>query len=190
MEKYRLSQAQIEDALAEQNETGERLGEILVKRGIISRIDLAGALSTQWNFQSANGPGAEAAGNGARPPLAAVPVPVPQPAQTVAPPPVAPPSAHQPAPEVETELARRDARLEQHERAMLELQTRLRELREELAMGAGRLKACEAVAEELSQTCAALGARVEAQSQEIEELRRAAGEQSTRLTSAARALLD
>src|SRR5579862_5282346 len=49
-EKYSLSEAEIQDALEEQAKSGEPLGEILVKRGRISRIDLAGALSTQWAF--------------------------------------------------------------------------------------------------------------------------------------------
>jgi hypothetical protein len=45
-----LSAEQVEDALAEQRSTGDPLGEILVARGHISRIDLAAALSTQWTW--------------------------------------------------------------------------------------------------------------------------------------------
>src|ERR671934_18542 len=42
-----LTLAQLERALAEKEETGERLGEIIVRRGWVSSRDLAGALALQ-----------------------------------------------------------------------------------------------------------------------------------------------
>src|SRR5689334_24420013 len=51
VDQGRLTAEELDDALVEQETTGERLGEILVARGHISRIDLAGALSTQWSWQ-------------------------------------------------------------------------------------------------------------------------------------------
>src|SRR5437870_4370945 len=51
VEKGRLTSEQLESALEQQRETGEPLGEILVARNHISRIDLAAALSTQWSWQ-------------------------------------------------------------------------------------------------------------------------------------------
>ena len=64
VEKGRLTPAQLEDALSAQRRNGERLGEILVARGHISRIDLAAALQTQWSWQQDGeepaGPPAEA----------------------------------------------------------------------------------------------------------------------------------
>src|SRR5437773_3158617 len=51
VEKGRLTSEQLASALEQQQETGEPLGEILVARNHISRIDLAAALSTQWSWQ-------------------------------------------------------------------------------------------------------------------------------------------
>jgi hypothetical protein len=56
VEQGRLTSEQVEDALAEQRSTGNPLGEILVARGHISRIDLAAALSTQWTWQKTGRP--------------------------------------------------------------------------------------------------------------------------------------
>ena len=56
VEQGRLTTEQVEDALVEQQSTGNPLGEILVARGHISRIDLAAALSTQWTWQKAGRP--------------------------------------------------------------------------------------------------------------------------------------
>ena len=110
MEKYSLTPAEIQEALDQQAVTGEPIGEILVKSGRISRLDLAGALSTQWAFPSANGleqPAPEPAppAEPSPPPrVAAVPTPppaappvVPPPVEAVpTPPPVAPPLAPPP----------------------------------------------------------------------------------------------
>ena len=51
VEQGHLTPAQLDRALEVQRETGGRLGEILVERGYISRIDLAGALSKQWSWR-------------------------------------------------------------------------------------------------------------------------------------------
>ena len=47
VEKGLISQAQLEEALAEQEATGQRLGEILVKRNLISSPELTQALMEQ-----------------------------------------------------------------------------------------------------------------------------------------------
>ena len=47
VEKGLISQAQLEEALAEQEATGHRLGEILVKRNLISSPELTQALMEQ-----------------------------------------------------------------------------------------------------------------------------------------------
>jgi hypothetical protein len=51
VEQGRLTNEQLDSALAEQQETGQPLGEILVAREHISRIDLAAVLSKQWTWQ-------------------------------------------------------------------------------------------------------------------------------------------
>jgi chromosome segregation ATPase len=48
IERGLITEAQLEDALAEQRETGQRLGEILVGKGIVNRLALASALADQW----------------------------------------------------------------------------------------------------------------------------------------------
>ena len=48
VEKRLITQEQLEIALEEQRRTGERLGEILVERFGVSRLDLADALAEQW----------------------------------------------------------------------------------------------------------------------------------------------
>ncbi len=45
-----LNDAQVEDALFEGSQTGERLGEIVVRRGLISEEDLAKTLAEQWSL--------------------------------------------------------------------------------------------------------------------------------------------
>jgi len=51
VEQGRLSRAQLDQALAIQEQTGQQLGEILVSSGLISRLDLASAIGTQWAYQ-------------------------------------------------------------------------------------------------------------------------------------------
>jgi chromosome segregation ATPase len=48
VEKGLITEEQLEDALELQRTTGERLGEILVERFKIERLELAGALAEQW----------------------------------------------------------------------------------------------------------------------------------------------
>ena len=45
-----LTDAQVEDVLFEGSQTGERLGEIAVRRGMISEEDLARTLAEQWSL--------------------------------------------------------------------------------------------------------------------------------------------
>lgn len=45
-----LTDAQVEDALFEGGQTGERLGEIAVRRGMLSEEDLARTLAEQWSL--------------------------------------------------------------------------------------------------------------------------------------------
>ena len=51
VQQGRVTNEQLEAALAQQRDTGEPLGEILVARELISRVDLAQALATQWTWQ-------------------------------------------------------------------------------------------------------------------------------------------
>jgi hypothetical protein len=50
VQQGRLTNAQLDSALEEQRESRQPLGEILVARELISRVDLAQALSTQWTW--------------------------------------------------------------------------------------------------------------------------------------------
>jgi len=45
-----LSQAQVDDALFEGSRTGERLGEVVVRRGIVTEDDVARLLAEQWGL--------------------------------------------------------------------------------------------------------------------------------------------
>lgn len=54
VEKGRLSSMELESALAHQKQTGQPLGEILIEREHISRVDLAAALSRQWTWRTAD----------------------------------------------------------------------------------------------------------------------------------------
>jgi hypothetical protein len=199
-----LTSAQLEHALAEQRETGGRLGEILVERGYISRIHLAGALSKQWSFRH------DAQGSTESPAA-----PIPSPEESVESEPVAaaiewvplpalPASEPPPAPPVEqrVEFTMSPLRidtvaapvaavsgLEDQERLLRDLQARLRETHEQLAAGAARLGPLEAKLAELSQAHGTLNARLDAQTREIEDLRRVTADQAMRLAAAASALL-
>jgi hypothetical protein len=44
-----INQAQLVEALEAQRENGGKLGEILVEKGWVSRVDLAGVISKQWD---------------------------------------------------------------------------------------------------------------------------------------------
>jgi hypothetical protein len=213
LERGNLTSAQLERALEEQRSTGGRLGEILVERGYISRIDLAGALSTQWGWRDEVPPPIEshatpmpARQETVEPePVAAAQELVPLPALPAADPVPTFPSAQplqspsveaigEPAtPPVRTEpfaaLVARVTGLEDQERLVRELQTRLRDTHEQLAAGEARLGSLEAILAQLSQAYAALNARLDAQTREIEDLRRVTTEQATRIATAGAALL-
>ena len=66
---------------------------------------------------------------------------------------------------------------------------RLRETHGHLAAGEARLGSLEAILADLSQAYAALNARLDTQTREIEDLRRVVADQSIRLANAASALL-
>jgi hypothetical protein len=46
-----LSQAQLDDALYEASRTGERIGEVVVRRGLVSEDDIARLLADQWGLE-------------------------------------------------------------------------------------------------------------------------------------------
>lgn len=46
-----LSKAQVDDALAEGRDTGERLGEVVVRRGLLTEDDVARVLAQQWDLE-------------------------------------------------------------------------------------------------------------------------------------------
>jgi hypothetical protein len=49
VERGMIDQAQLDEALAVQRETGAKLGEVLVDLGFITRVALAGVISEQWD---------------------------------------------------------------------------------------------------------------------------------------------
>ncbi len=49
VERGMIDQAQLDEALAVQRETGAKLGEVLVELGFITRVALAGVISEQWD---------------------------------------------------------------------------------------------------------------------------------------------
>jgi hypothetical protein len=59
LEQGLLTSDQLDEALREQAETGQRLGELLVAKGVVSRLELASALADQWAaLQKLRPPGA------------------------------------------------------------------------------------------------------------------------------------
>jgi hypothetical protein len=51
VESELLTQAQLDDALYEGSRTGERLGEVVVRRGLVSEDDVARLLAEQWGLE-------------------------------------------------------------------------------------------------------------------------------------------
>jgi hypothetical protein len=49
IERGLISDHQLQEALAQQRETGAKLGEILVQLGFVTRMCLAGVISEQWD---------------------------------------------------------------------------------------------------------------------------------------------
>ena len=49
VERGLISDAQLQQALVQQRDTGAKLGEVLVELGFISRVALAGVISEQWD---------------------------------------------------------------------------------------------------------------------------------------------
>ena len=91
VEKNEISEAELAEALAEQERTGLRLGQILIETGRISWLALARAIAEQvLDIEAPAVPAAE-------PPAEAVPAPPPAAEQPVAPPAPPPPTPEPPA---------------------------------------------------------------------------------------------
>jgi len=162
VEKGRLTPAQLEDALSAQRRNGERLGEILVARGHISRIDLAAALSTQWSWQ---GDGEEPAGA---------------------------PALEQVPPVVEERAAEAPAAVRRSESPLAVVAGFAPSPGEQDAHAAlaGRVAALEEKLAAAEARLTALNERFEQDLHRTEELRRLLAEQAMRISAAARALFD
>jgi hypothetical protein len=162
VDQGRLTSDELGSALAHQQETGEPLGEILVAREHISRVDLAAALSRQWSWQR------EASADDDPPePLEA----------TVA------------ADDHVAAVAPRDAASEDGGRLVTELQTRLREAHEQLAAAESRIGALEPAVDDLTKAFGVLNAQLHARAEELKELRAASARREEQIAAAARALL-
>jgi hypothetical protein len=161
VEKGRLTSDQLASALAQQRETGEPLGEILVARNHISRIDLAAALSTQWSWREEE----SATDDGPEQPAAAVAV-------------------------EETGAATADlSEAEADGRLVADLQARLRGAYEQLAEAEARLEALEPAVEDLTKAFGVLNAQLHARGEELAEIRAASAKREEQIAAAARALL-
>jgi hypothetical protein len=162
VDQGRLTSDELDSALAHQQETGEPLGEILVAREHISRVDLAAALSRQWSWQR------EASADDERPE---------QPDPTDA------------ADDDVTTAASRDAAPEDGGRLVAELQARLRAAYEQLAAAEARIGALEPAVDDLTKAFGVLNAQLHARAEELKELRAASMKREEQITAAARALL-
>jgi hypothetical protein len=49
VERGLITEEQLQEALAQQRETGGKLGEVLVDLGFVTRVALAGVIGEQWN---------------------------------------------------------------------------------------------------------------------------------------------
>ena len=167
VEKGRLTSEQLESALEQQRETGEPLGEILVARDHISRIDLAAALTTQWSWQGEEPEADETPEQ----PEAVEPV-------------EATPSYDRVAAVAEPVAAPDDAG-----RVVGELQARLRAAYEQLAAAEARLEVLEPAVSDLTKAFGVLNAQLHARGEELAELRAASAKREAQITAAAQALL-
>jgi len=168
VEKGRLTTEQLDSALAQQRETGEPLGEILVARNHISRIDLAAALSTQWSWQGE----APAADDTPEQPAAVELGEAPASDTAV------------------VAVAERVATQEDGDRLVADLQARLRGAYEQLAAAEARIEALEPAVADLTKAFGFVTAQLTARAEEIAELRAASARRGEQIAAAARALLD
>jgi hypothetical protein len=162
VDQGRLTSDELDSALAHQQETGEPLGEILVAREHISRVDLAAALSRQWSWQR------EASADDEPD----------EPLEAIA------------ADDDVTAVAPGDAAPGDGGRLVAELQTRLREAYEQLAAAEARIGALEPAVDDLTKAFGVLNASLHARAEELKELRAASAKREAQITAAARALLD
>jgi len=162
VDQGRLTSDELDSALAHQQETGEPLGEILVAREHISRVDLAAALSRQWSWQRD-----ASADDDPHQPL----------------------EATAEADNDVTAAASHDAAPEEGGRLVAELQARLREAHEQLAAAEARIGALEPAVDDLTKAFGVLNAQLHARAEELKELRAASAKREEQITAAARALL-
>jgi len=162
VDQGRLTSDELDSALAQQQETGEPLGEILVAREHISRVDLAAALSRQWSWQRD-----ASADDDPHQPL----------------------EATAEADNDVTAAASHDAAPEEGGRLVAELQARLREAHEQLAAAEARIGALEPAVDDLTKAFGVLNAQLHARAEELKELRAASAKREEQITAAARALL-
>jgi len=162
VDQGRLTSGELDSALAHQQETGEPLGEILVAREHISRVDLAAALSRQWSWQRD-----ASADDDPHQPL----------------------EATAEADNHGTTVARGDAAPEEGGRLVAELQARLHEAYEQLAAAEARIGALEPAVDDLTKAFGVLNAQLHARAEELKELRAASAKREEQITAAARALL-
>jgi predicted nucleic acid-binding Zn-ribbon protein len=167
VEKGRLTSEQLDSALAQQKETGEPLGEILVARNHITRIDLAAALSTQWSWQ-----GDESAEE-----------------ETPEQPAAAEPAEARAGHDGDAAVAERTASAEDDDRLVADLQARLRGAYEQLAAAEARLEVLEPAVDDLTKAFGVLNAQLHARGEELAELRAASAKREEQIAAAARALL-
>ena len=66
VERGLIDQAQLDEALSVQRETGGKLGEILVELGFITRVALAGVITEQWDDLRVTARGRKTADTAAR----------------------------------------------------------------------------------------------------------------------------
>jgi hypothetical protein len=192
VEQGRLSLDQLNAALVEQQMTGQNLGEILVTRGYISRLDLASAIGTQWRTQERPQPAAEPAPVSLPDPypVAVEPVPEPYVEPYVEPAPepyvatlpeqpvyVAVQEPQEPAwpandlgPSVAA-LADRIGALEETTRLIDDLQASLRSAYEHSAATAARLDQLEAIVSNIANAHTAFTAELESQRHEVQAVR-------------------
>ena len=163
VESGRLTSEQLESALEQQRETGEPLGEILVARNHISRIDLAAALSKQWTWQG-EVPEVEDATEELEHEVTASDDVVAVGTEHVAP-------------------------VEDGNRVVAELQARLRAAYEQLASAETRVEGLETAVSDLTKAFGVLNAALLARGEELAELRAASAKREAQIEAAARALL-
>jgi hypothetical protein len=164
LQQGRLTAEELESALAQQRESGGPLGEILVAREHISRVDLAGALSRQWTWQ------------GEEPEADDTPVEQPGAAER-----------HETTPSVEevAALTQRVAALEDGGSLVADLQARLKAGYAQLTADEARVEALEEQVSDLTKAFGVLQRYLHARTEEVEALRVASLNQETQAATQA-----